>query len=254
MTTLPVHRGVRIRSAIRGGSSWPLVVETEAGRFVTKLRGAAQGILPLIAEIVVAELATALGLPVPARAVVILDEDVPSDDRNDELADLIGRSHGENLGFRFLDGAADASAALLDSVSPELAAEVLWLDGLVMNPDRTPRNPNVLFWHGAPWLIDHGAALAFQYDFAAVTEDSPRQPAFDATEHLFAKRVGMLSDVDRTCAHAVSRAVLRAAAGAIPEDFLATAFAGEDSARVREAYVAFLWKRLKAPRPFVTAA
>ena len=42
---------------------------------------------------------------------------------------------------------------------PELAADVVWLDALVTNVDRTPRNPNLLRWHGNLWLIDHGAAL-----------------------------------------------------------------------------------------------
>ena len=31
------------------------------------------------------------------------------------------------------------------------------------NVDRTPRNPNLLWWHGRLWLIDHGAALYLQH-------------------------------------------------------------------------------------------
>ena len=47
--------------------------------------------------------------------------------------------------------------------SAELAAEVVWLDALVSNVDRTPRNPNLLVWHERLWLIDHGAALYFHH-------------------------------------------------------------------------------------------
>ena len=53
-------------------------------------------------------------------------------------------------------------AARIDPTEPpdaELAADVVWLDALVTNVDRTPRNPNLLRWHGNLWLIDHGAAL-----------------------------------------------------------------------------------------------
>ncbi len=32
-----------------------------------------------------------------------------------------------------------------------------------MNVDRTPRNPNLLLWHGRTWLIDHGAAFYRQH-------------------------------------------------------------------------------------------
>src|SRR5688500_14960100 len=53
----------RVLSRLRSGSSSPVLVETPAGRFVAKLRGAAQGPSALIAEVVVAELAERLGLP-----------------------------------------------------------------------------------------------------------------------------------------------------------------------------------------------
>ena len=52
---------------------------------------------------------------------------------------------------------------------------MVWLDALITNVDRTPRNPNLLCWHGQMWLIDHGAALYRQHaedDFVATA----RQP------------------------------------------------------------------------------
>ena len=39
----------------------------------------------------------------------------------------------------------------------------MWLDALISNVDRTPRNPNLLVWHERLWLIDHGAALFFHH-------------------------------------------------------------------------------------------
>ena len=35
---------------------------------------------------------------------------------------------------------------------------------LVLAGQAAPRNPNLLRWHGRPWLIDHGAALYFHHD------------------------------------------------------------------------------------------
>src|SRR5262249_25503261 len=147
---LVLHQGLSVLAAIRYGSSWPVVVRSAAGEFVTKLRGAAQGTAPLVAEIIVAELATALGLPVPERVLIALDADVPSDDRNDELSDLLARSRGVNLGFRLLPGATDLGPHQSASIDPRLASGILWLDGLVMNADRTARNPNILLWHHQP--------------------------------------------------------------------------------------------------------
>jgi hypothetical protein len=47
---------------------------------------------------------------------------------------------------------------------------VLWLDALVMNRDRTPGNPNIVVAQGRSWLVDHGAAPPFHYDWSSVTE------------------------------------------------------------------------------------
>ena len=63
-------RARRIVSSHKRGSSWPVVAETEEGHFLVKLRGAAQGTAPLAAEVIVAELADALGLAVPRRALL----------------------------------------------------------------------------------------------------------------------------------------------------------------------------------------
>jgi hypothetical protein len=62
----------RITAGGRRGSSRPLVVETRAGVRIVKLRGAAQGTAPLVAEIIVAELAEAIGLAVPPRSLIEL--------------------------------------------------------------------------------------------------------------------------------------------------------------------------------------
>jgi len=249
---MPLNRfsATRVERRLLGGSSSPVVVETQAGHFVLKLRGAGHGVRALVAEIIVAELAQRLGLSVPERALVELPTDVPSGDRNDELLDLLGRSVGQNLGFRLLEGARPASARELDALGDDVVARVLFLDGLTMNPDRTPSNPNILSWKGQPWLIDHGSALPFHYDWSSVTEDSPREPTSFAT-HVFASRVALLRRYDAELGRRFDRGVLSAAVGAVPDTLLEDAGAAMPARFTRAAYHAFLWKRLKAPRSFV---
>jgi hypothetical protein len=250
---LAVHAALSIESAERHGSSWPVLARTDAGDFLTKLRGAAQGVLPLIAEIIVGELATALGLPVPARAIVSLDEDTPSEDRRDELLDLLARSRGMNLGFRYLPDAIDLPPVERWRVPAEFAGTVLWLDGLVMNADRTPQNPNIVLWHRQPWLIDHGAALSFHFDLPRLTEQTPREPLFAPSRHLFAEHAAAALGMDEENARKLSRDALAAAAAAVPDDFLHTAFPRTTPDAMRGVYATFLWKRLKPPRPFLPA-
>jgi hypothetical protein len=248
-------RARRIVSSHKRGSSWPVVAETEEGRFLVKLRGAAQGTAALVAEVIVAELADALGLAVPRRALLHLDEDVENADRDQELGDLLRASQGLNLGFRFLEGARVIGREEAAATRDDLACPVLWLDALVMNPDRTPANPNVLVAEGRSWLIDHGAALPFQYSWGTVTEASPRTAAYALDRHLFAARAPRLGEWDERLAGRLTREVLDDAIAQVPDDFLAPLLGRAPDAerlrRRRSAYHAFLWKRLKAPRPFV---
>jgi HipA-like kinase len=248
MQTYRAHRVVR---ADRGGSSWPVLIETDAGAFYTKLRGAGQAPASLVSEIIVGELAEALELPVPARVMIDIPRAVPTDDRDDELARLLHWSIGRNLGFQLLSNARSFKPMDAPQVGPELASKIVWLDGLVQNPDRTVQNPNLLWSHGQLWLIDHGACLGFQHRWPAVTEETPRA-AWQVRGHLLRSRATRLSIVDDGLAGRLRRGVLEAALEAVPDDFLADEGA-EAKRRRRAAYVAFLWKRLKFPRPFVPA-
>lgn len=240
----------RVVARIRDGSSLPVVVDTPGGRFIAKLRGAAQGPSALVAEVVVAELATRLGLPVPERALIELERPIQTDDHNDELADLLEASLGQNLGFRWMERAEVLRAGDAHRLDDDFAVRVLWLDAFVMNLDRTPANPNVLLSKGQPWLIDHGAALVFQHDWARVDEDSPRAPSAHHL-HLFGARQHLLGSWDPRLAAALPREALAAALARVPDSFLDDRPREWTPARARAAYVAFLWKRLAPPRPFL---
>ncbi|MBI3414895.1 MAG: hypothetical protein HY043_06160 [Verrucomicrobia bacterium] len=234
------------------------MIETDAGHFFTKLRGAAQGTSTLVAEIIVAVLAEALGLRVPRRVLITFDDGLVSDDRNDELADILNASRGCNLGFEFLDGAYDVRLQDLHRISHETASTIVWLDGLVMNPDRTVRNPNLLVHGDQLWLIDHGAALGFHHDWPSVTEDSPRRPMTLVEPHVLVRLATKLEEIDELLAQKLSRAVIHAAIAEVPDDFLRPLLPSsalpDAITRRRTASYSFLWKRLKPPRIFSTLA
>ena len=227
---------------LREGGSLPGLVEADDdGLYVVKFRGAGQGPRALVAEVVAGELARALGLPVPELVLVEVDVSLGNAEPDPEIQDLIGASGGLNVGLDFLPGALafdEAAAARLD---PDLAAEVVWLDALVMNVDRTPRNPNLLIWHGRLWLIDHGAALYPQHgdDFAATA--GRRFPAI--RDHVLLPRAGSIAAADqRLCARA---------AGAVDGvvDLVPAAWIG-DAGPYRE----WLAARLAGPRAWVEEA
>ncbi len=248
LAPLPILRVLR---RDRTGSSSPVVAATSDGAWFVKLRGAAQGPAALVAEAIVAGLADRLELPVPDRRILFLSPDPPSDDRNDELADLLARSVGENLGFRLIDGAHVARPAECAEAPLDFAARVRWLDWLAQNPDRAPANPNLLRQGQRWWLIDHGAALPFQHDWSAVTEQSPTR-VDRPLPHLFDTRAaGQLAAWDPLLTALLSRQTLTDIVASVPDSFLAPLLAAPSAAaleRRRAGYVAFLWKRLQGPR------
>jgi hypothetical protein len=166
----PLHVTAReYLQPLREGGSLPAVVDTDAGMFVVKFRGAGQGARALIAELVVGVIATALGLPVPDLAVVSLAPGFGADQRDPEIRDLLEASTGVNVGLRYLDGAFNFDRfAAGDLIEAGFADDLVWLDAYLTNPDRTPRNPNLLVWDRRLWLIDHGSALYAHHAWSTV--------------------------------------------------------------------------------------
>src|SRR4029453_8969435 len=218
METYRARRGLR---ADRGGSSWPVLIDTEAGSFYTKLRGAAQAPASLVAEIIVGALADALGLSVPAPPLIDIPPGVDVDDPHEELAQLLRGSSGRNLGFQLLPNATTFQPIDVSKVDPEVASKIVWLDSLINNPDRTVTNPNLLWSHGELWLIDHGASLGFHHDWPRVTEESPRAHRRPTRGHVLQALATRLHLVDEPLAARLPRGVLESALDLVPDDFLA---------------------------------
>jgi hypothetical protein len=233
------------------------VVDTEDGLYVVKFRGAGQGPRALVAELLVGLLAGALDLAVPQLALVDLPPPFGRSEPDPEIQDLLRRSHGLNVGVRYLDGAFNFDpTAAGDVITPEFAARLVWLDALVTNPDRTHRNPNLLVWQRRPWLIDHGAALYLHHDWASATPDKARAPFPLIASHVLLGRSDGLERVDAGAAAALTGATLRRMVELLPDELLAAPeVAGEGSpATHRARYFEYLTARLEPPRAFVAAA
>src|SRR3712207_9396167 len=99
-------RATRYVTPLREGGSLPALVEADDdGLYVLKFRGAGQGPKALVAEVLVGELARALGFPVPELVVVEVDPQLAAAEPDPEIQDLIEASAGRNLGVDFLPGA-----------------------------------------------------------------------------------------------------------------------------------------------------
>ena len=205
----------RYVTPLREGGSLPAIVEADnLGTYVMKFRGAGQGPLALVAEIIAGELARRLGLRVPELVLAGLDPRIAVSEPDPEIQDLLRASEGMNLGVDFLPGSFGFEP-LGWTAEPEFASQVLWFDALVQNVDRTWRNPNLLVWHRNIWLIDHGAALYFHHNWPTA---DPKRP-FDAAEHVLRDRAIALGAAHAALAPRITAGLLAEVTALVPTEW-----------------------------------
>jgi len=239
-TALRSVTATRYVTPLREGGSLPGLMEADdLGYYVVKFTGAGQGRKALVAEVICAALARSLGLPVPDLVTVELDPILAYNEPDEEVQALIRASAGRNLGVDFLPGSLDLDVGAFP-VDAEFAGRVLWFDALVGNVDRSWRNPNMLFWHGQPYLIDHGAALTFHHSWSPNSYGAP----FDASEHALLGCSPNLEAAARDLAPLVTAEVLQEATAAVPDEWLEPGPGLAAADDVRAAYVERILARL----------
>ena len=237
-TALRSVAAIRYVTPLREGGSLPGLVEADDdGLYVVKFRGAGQGLPALVAEVIVGELARRLELLVPELVDVALDPVLGAAEPDPEIQQLITGSAGSNLGVDFLPGALPYTPGGPWRPGGRLAADIVWLDALATNVDRTPRNPNLLVWHDRLWLIDHGAALYLQHgglDPAA----HPDRPFPSIAEHVLLPCAGSILDAHERLAPVVGGGLLQEVVALVPAGW----FTGD----APEVYVEYLSRRVRS--------
>jgi len=229
----------RYVTPLREGGSLPGLVEADDdGLYVAKFRGAGQGVRALVAEVLVGELARRVGLLVPELVTIAIDARLGAAEPDPEIQELITASDGSNLGVDFLPGALAYTPAGGGAPDPELAADIVWLDALATNVDRTARNPNLLLWHERLWLIDHGAALYLQHGGLDPALHAER-PFPLIAGHVLLPAAGSILEAHARLAPRVDAAVIEAVVGLVAPDW----FAGGDDPQT---YADYLTRRLDA--------
>ncbi|MFI6020401.1 HipA family kinase [Streptomyces sp. NPDC051287] len=233
---------------LRSGGSVPGIVEADdLGTYVVKFTGSAQGRKALVAEVIVGELARALGLRFPELVLVRFDPAIAADEPHQEVRELHAASAGINLGMDFLPGAKDLTPQLAEvfPVDPLEAGRIVWLDALTVNVDRTVHSSNLMVWPTfgtAPprlWLIDHGAALVFHHRW----DTSAPEKAYDFRHHALGRFGPDTAAADAELAPRVTEKLLRDILAEVPDAWL-TDFGTPDE--MREAYVGYLLARVRA--------
>lgn len=241
----------RYVTPLREGGSLPAIAEADDGfLYVLKFRGAGQGVKALIAELIGGEIARKLRFKVPEIVFANLDEAFGRTEPDEEIQDLLKASVGLNLALHYLQGAItfDASVTKVDA---KLASQIVWLDCLLNNVDRTARNTNMLVWHKELWLIDHGAALYFHHSWHNWLEQA-KKPFLQVKDHVLLHQATELNIVDEEFKTILTEGVILSIVDLIPDEWLTGEF--DTVEKHRSAYAQFLITRIAYSDIFVKEA
>lgn len=235
----------RYVTPLREGGSVPAVVEADDGAlYVAKFRGAAQGSRALAAEIIAGELARAAGLRMPELALIEIGANFGRSEPHQEIRELLLASAGLNLAMGYLAGAVGYDVAARRPVAGDFASTLVVFDAFVANVDRTARNPNLLWWHGELWLIDHGASLYWHHGWTGEAADdtpaaSAARPFARVGEHVLLPFADRLAAAGAALAIALDDEAIARAVASVPEEWLD----GPGGAALRGAYG--IWLRAR---------
>ncbi|NRF38372.1 HipA family kinase [Pedobacter foliorum] len=244
---------IRYVTPLREGGSMPAIAEADDEfLYVLKFRGAGQGIKALIAEIIGGEIARALGFKVPEIVFAKLDEAFGRTEPDEEIQDLLKASIGLNLALHYLSGAITFDPTVT-TVDAKLASQIVWLDCLLTNMDRTARNTNMLIWHKELWLIDHGASLYFHHSMQNWKEQAVRPFAL-VKDHVLLPQASEIEAVDAEFKAILTNELIDSVVTLIPEEWLIDESGQETAEERRRVYSQFLISRVANSEIFVKEA
>ena len=157
-----------------------------------------------------------------------------------------------NLGLHFLSGALTYDP-VVNKAGDRLASQIVWLDALLTNVDRTVRNTNMLMWHKELWLIDHGASLFFHYSWSNWRKHA-LSPFIQIKDHALLPEASLLPEVDVEFKRLLSPEKIREIVELIQEDWLQWSDSPGTPQEIKEIYMEFLTERIAHSDTFIKEA
>jgi hypothetical protein len=234
---------------LREGGSLPAIVEADdLGLYVVKFRGAGQGSLALVAELIAGEIGRVLGLDVPELVFANIDAALGRNEPDAEIRELIKKSEGLNLALDYLPGSTMFDPAARDTAAADVASMAAWFDALTLNVDRTPRNANLLVWHRRLYFIDHGAALYFHHSWETRAQKI-EAPFKEIEQHILLPWATRIEQAAALAHARLTGEVLAEIVAQVPDAWLEP-IAKNRGDEIRAAYLEFFLARMAASHIF----
>ncbi|MDU1891264.1 MAG: HipA family kinase [Dysgonomonas sp.] len=244
---------IRYITPLREGGSLPALAEADDGfKYVVKFRGSGHGTKMLVSELIGGLIAQTLGFRIPEMVFINLDEAFGRTEGDEEIQDLLQGSRGLNMGLHFLSGALTFDPAVT-KVDEKTASQIVWMDALLTNVDRTARNTNMLMWHKELWLIDHGASLYFHHSWTN-WQKYALSPFIQIKDHVLLPQASLLDKVDKEFKEILTTNKIKEIVSLLPDNWLHWGGEEESPEDIRQVYINFLTERINHSEVFIKEA
>lgn len=213
------------------GSSFPTRSETTDGEScVVKMSGAGNGSGSLLSEFIVNRMGARAGLPIPDASIIDIPAGFPWRFGTDEFYDLVKKSAGANLALEWIRGATVWPVDRYRSLPDERVSQIVTLDLVFENVDRTAQSRNLLVDdRGRYWIVDHGSCRF-------ITRDPELSPQTLPVGHIFSDRA---SAFDRRWLAPITSTLISETIAELPEMWL------RDAALTRDEVCQMIVARVK---------
>lgn len=156
-----------IKSYIKRGNSFPVIVNDDERDYFVKLRAGMSGKYAMINEWIGSHLGQQLGIKTQSPNWITLGPDLSFEDIHIEVRELVEKSLGLNIGFEYLADANELSSEEIKKLDDQIVTDFFLLDLMMINIDRTLNNTNLMQVKGEVFTIDYESSLLFQDSLAS---------------------------------------------------------------------------------------
>ena len=153
---------MKIKSYLKSGNSFPIICENNGQNYFVKLRAGMSGSHAMISEWIGNQLGQALNLKTQIPIWMELTDEVEFDDIYIEVKELVQKSIGLNIGFRYQSDASEIGLDEIKKLDKSVVAAYFLLDLAMLNVDRSRNNTNLMKVDSDIFTIDFESSLLFQ--------------------------------------------------------------------------------------------
>jgi len=153
---------MKIKSYIKRGNSFPVILEDNGIDYFVKLRAGMSGKYALVSEWIGNKIGNQLGIKTQTPIWINIDKEVGLENIYIEVRELIHKSIGLNIGFEYQEDAREFQISDLEKLDRKQVNEIFLFDIIMLNIDRTLTNTNLMWIKDEISSVDYESSLFVQ--------------------------------------------------------------------------------------------